>query len=69
MKRIENILRKISLEELVSDYKNGICFSEKANNAINKENVTCEIVEYHNHFEINFYENDDELIITYKEYK
>jgi hypothetical protein len=67
MKRIERILEQITLNELISDYNNGIYFSEKANKIINAEKVDCEIVNYDDLYQVNFYEedNDDILIATY----
>lgn len=67
MKRIDNILSKITLAELIRDYENGIYFSEKANKIINNENVDCEIINYDDEYVINFYEEDDDdsLIATY----
>jgi len=71
MERVNTILKQISLSELISDYKNGMYFSEKANKLINSQHLDCEIIEYSDRYIVNFYEedNDDNLIETFTEYK
>jgi hypothetical protein len=64
MKAIQQILSEISLNQIISEYKQG-GFSEKTNKVVNEKNLNLEVVEYSDIFEVNFIDDNDDIIESF----
>jgi hypothetical protein len=61
MSTIKTILAQITLKQIVSEYVSG-GFSDETNQIFNDQNVSVEVVEYSDCHEINFWNEEEELI-------
>ena len=64
MSTIKTILAQITLKQIVSEYVSG-GFSDETNQIFNDQNIWVEVVEYSDCHEVNFWNEDEELIDSF----
>ena len=63
MKSTEKILSKITVKEIATEYSTG-SFSSETNLIFKNENIEVEVINYSDYFEVNFWNEDEELLFT-----
>ena len=63
MNSTEKILSQITVKEIATEYSNGGFISE-TNSIFNNGNVDVEVIDYSDYFEVNFWNEDEELLFT-----
>ena len=63
MNSTEKILSQITVKEIATEYSNG-GFSSETNSIFNNGNVDVEVIDYSDYFEVNFWNEDEELLFT-----
>jgi hypothetical protein len=64
MNAIKTILEKITLKQIISEYILG-GFSHETNQIFNKQNISVEVVEYCDCHEVNFWDEEEELLESF----